>query len=284
MADAATSSKEEEGTVVAGGKHTVPLGVAVEELDGGKKQLADACPPQVLQLLLRKEVLMVYDDMVNAIVEEGKTRNIFGQWQDKEFTSIMDQYRDDFAQKGVKLALCKYKSAHGTKRWMEFIDTSVAVDYVPQYDVTDRSGQVISTVYNKLKFPQGVAVEELCSWKGRTQLKEKIPPAVESLMLQKDTMSEYSQLVDACVQNGVGRRLKGWNTKKLKGVMEEYKPIFEAKGVAVFLSIKNEYVSHGQYGGHMEHFRWIEFVDREVQPNYFPQRDADTKDAECVIS
>ena len=278
MADTTT-----EGTVVAGGKHTVPPGVAVEELDGGKRKLADECPDQVRDLLKRKDLVDVYNDMVKVIVEEGKTRNFFGSWQDKEFTSIMDQFRDDFAKQGVKTALCKYKSAHGTKRWIEFIDTELAPQYMPQYDVTDRSGQVIRTVYNRIKFPHGVAVEELHQWGGRKQLKDTIPPAVENLMLQKDTMREYSQLVDACVQHGVGQKFKCWNTKKLKQVMDEYRPLFAAKGVAVFLSLKQEWVSHGQYGGHMEHFRWIEFVDRSVQPNYYPQRDADTKQ-ECVVS
>jgi len=34
----------------------------------------------------------------------------------------------------------------------------------------------------------------------------------------------------------------------------------------------------------MEYFRWMEFVDREEQPNSFPQRDVDTRAEGCVIS
>ena len=33
--------------------------------------------------------------------------------------------------------------------------------YAPQFDVSNFSGQVIKTVYKKLQFPNGVAVEEL---------------------------------------------------------------------------------------------------------------------------
>ena len=53
--------------------------------------------------------------------------------------------------------------------------------------------------------------------------------------------------------------------------------MFSKKGVEIFVCHKQEYISHGQ-GGHFEYFRWIEFVDREVQPSYYPQRDAETKD------
>lgn len=77
---------------------------------------------------------------------------------------------------------------------------------------------------------------------------------------------------------------KKWNKETLLAVIDAHRPPFEAKNVTIFIGMKDEYVSHGQYGGHMEYFRWIEFVDREEQPNYYPQRDADTKDDKCVIS
>mmetsp|Transcript_5372 Transcript_5372/g.15672 ORF Transcript_5372/g.15672 Transcript_5372/m.15672 type:complete len:97 (-) Transcript_5372:316-606(-) len=96
-------------------------------------------------------------------------------------------------------------------------------------------------------------------------------------------MTEYYALVDACVEEGIGRKLKGWNLKKLKIIVDEHRPKFEAKGVALFISLKKEYIQHGK-SGHVEHFRWIEFVDRDIQPNYYPQRDATTRDEKCVIS
>lgn len=68
-----------------------------------------------------------------------------------------------------------------------------------------------------------------------------------------------------------------------QAIMDVYKPIFAAKGIDIFVSHKQEYISHGQHGGHVEHYRWIEFVDRAVQPSYQPQRDANTKDEGCTV-
>lgn len=95
-------------------------------------------------------------------------------------------------------------------------------------------------------------------------------------------MIEYEVLVETYIEFGVGSRFKLWNTKKLLLVVDDYLPKFEAKGVTLFLGCKQECVSHGQ-SGHVEKFRRIELVDREIQPKYEPQRDAKDKD-ECVIS
>jgi len=86
-------------------------------------------------------------------------------------------------------------------------------------------------------------------------------------MVEKKLEAEYDQLVHACVEQGVERKMKMWKNKKLVGVMNEFKPKAPGpKGVNVFVSHKQEYVSHGK-GGHNELFRWIEFVDRVLQPN-----------------
>jgi len=278
------SDVDAEGKDVAGGKHVVPPGVAVEELDGGKKKLSKECPQDLALLLQKKNLIMTYDKMVDAIVSESNTRNLFGKWKDEEFASIVDLFRDDFAKQGIKVALCKRSSGSGTKRWLEFIDIEVAGNYVSQYDVANQSGQTIKTCYTTLEFPNGVAVEELKQWNGRKLLKDKIPPHVQKMLEDKDLFDEYDALVEACINEGVGSNWKAWNIKKLGEVKDAHAPKFEAKGVSIFVSHKQEYISHGQHGGHTEHFRWIEFVDREEQPNYFPQRDADTKDEQCVIS
>jgi hypothetical protein len=96
-------------------------------------------------------------------------------------------------------------------------------------------------------------------------------------------MIEYEQLVEKNIQHGVGARFKSWNTKKLKEVIVEFRPHFEAKGVALFVCHKQEWMQHGN-SGHTETFRSIEFVDREEQPNYHPQRDSDTNKMECLVS
>lgn len=80
-----------------------------------------------------------------------------GRWKDQEFNSVLDQFRDDFAAKGVKVAFCKRKSLNGHRRWLEFIDVEKSGgSYVPQFDIDNMSGQVINTCYTKLEFPNGV--------------------------------------------------------------------------------------------------------------------------------
>lgn len=268
---------------VANGKVELPHGVAAEELDGGKKKLSDTCPYEVEELLKCKGLVTVYDRMIAAIVKEGNTRTLFGKWKDDEFVSIMDLFSDEFAEKGVKICLCKYESAAGKHRWIEFIDKDVAKGYVPQYDVANLSGQVIKTIHATLKFPNGVVAEELKQWNGRKLLRDKIPIYVEKFISDRNLVVEYELLVEACIAHGVGTKTKSWNIEKLKEVIEEYKPKFEAKGVSIYICHKQEYVSHGQYGGHFEFFRWVEFVDRELQPNYEPQREADVKNEKCSI-
>lgn len=279
----------ERGSLVAKGTYLVPKGVAVEELKnyGGQKDLANNCPDDVRVLLTKKSLFDVYDKFVQSIVDTRNTRSkVLGKWKDAEFVGVLDQFSDDFAEKGVRVALCKRTSGQGTYRWLEFIDMDVMGDtYEPQYHYSNRSGQIIKTCYTKLTFPNGVAVEELKSWKGRKTLKEKTPIFVEKMLDKYELRSEYDQMVSQVVEAGVGKRFKNWKTDKLRELFDHYKPLFTAKGVELFFSHKQEWMSHGQYGGHFEHFRWIEFVDRAVQPSYLPQRDAHEKKAkdECTV-
>ena len=284
--EGAEGAKEEVLTELLSG-YSVPKGVAVEELKnyGGHKKLRDECPPAVQEMLTAKGVFDVYEKFVQSISDEKNTRGPLGKWKDAQFISVLDQFQDSFVDKGIKVALCKRSSGKGTFRWLEFIDVEKLEEpYVPQYDVSNMSGQIIKTVYTKLEFPNGVAVEELKQWGGRKKLKEKIPVHVETMLNKKDLMAEYTQMVDHVLESGVSKNMKNWNMEKLKAIMDEYKPKFAAKGVDVFVSHKQEYVSHGQYGGHNEYFRWIEYVDRELQPTYQPQRSAEEKDEKgCSI-
>ena len=253
----------EEGTEVAKGSHIVPKGVAVEELKnyGGQKDLQNKCPEDVQTLLTEKGAFEVYEKFVTKIKEDRTTRNSLGKWKDAQFISVLDQFRDDSAHHGVRVALCKRRSGSGTYRWLEFIDVDQLDpnQYEPQFDVANFSGQVIKTVHTKLEFPKGVAVEQFKEWGGRKKLKERIPIHVEKMLTEHDLMNEYNQLIDHCLEAGCGSKLKNWKTDKLQEIMDTYKPIFAAKGVDAYVSTKEEYVSHGQYGGHTEHFRWIEF-------------------------
>jgi len=280
---AGTQPDFNDGTEVADGKHVVPKGVAVEELKNyrGHKELRNKTPEGVVEMLQPKYLMGVYDKFVQSVYDEKTTRSTFtGKWKDMEFVSILDAFRDDFADKGVKVALCKRSSGNGSYRWLEFIDVEEAAGYVPQYDVSNRSGQVIKTVYTRLKFPDGVAVEELKEWNGRKKLKERIPIRVEKMLDKYDLRKEYDQMVDHVIEAGVSSVFKSWSIAKLKELIKVYQPMFSEKGVDIFVSRKDEWVSTGQ-GGYMRYFRWVEFVDRELQPNYTPQRDAETKD--CTV-
>lgn len=275
-----------EGKVVAKGDHVVPKGVAVEELDGGVKKLSGECPGDLKMLLEKQGAKEIYDKFVKSVADESATRGVFGNWRDMEFDSILDLFRDDFSEKNIKVALCKRKSGlTGVKRWIEFIDMEEAGNYVPQFDVSNLSGQVIKTVYSTLEFPNGVAVESLNRWgKARKNLKEKCPIYVEKMMTKKDLLVEYDELIDAVCKTGFSLIKQQWKTEEIQPLVVEHRPKFEKKGVDIFVSHKQEWVSHGQHGGHFEYFRWIEFVDREEQPNYHPQRDAGSKKEDnCAI-
>ena len=232
---------EEEGTTVAKGNHVVPPGVGVEELDGGKKKLVKECPQQLQDVLAKNGVTEVYDRLVQSIVSE-KTRSVFGQWRDGEIVIVLEKFADEFAQHGMKVCLCKRSSGSGTFRWLEFIPVEDIDNYVPQFDVANLSGQVIKTVYTTLEFPNGVAVEKLsrCG-KARKKLKEKMPVYVEEMMKEKDLMEEYNALIDDIIAADTGS-WQTWDTNKVNEIANAHVPKFEAKGVEVFISHKEEYM------------------------------------------
>jgi len=264
---------------VADEKHVVPRGVAVLELGGGKSKLQKEIPMSVQDLFSKnnKTLLPVYDAMISAIVSERKTTRMFGKWRDQELEHVIDLFRPEFEAQHVKVALCKRSSRRHKYRWLEFIHIDVAKGYVSQYDVSNMSNQIIYTVFTKLRFPNGVAVLELKQKLGRKdKLRNKIPGQVEKMMRKKNLMAEYDSLVESCIVDGVGRTFQRWNIDKLKRVIAEYRPIFAEKGVDLYICHKQEDVQHAE-GGHTEFFRWVEFVDVELQPNYSPQRDAYTK-------
>jgi hypothetical protein len=95
-----------------------------------------------------------------------------------------------------------------------------------------------------------------------------MPIYVEKMMEEKDRMMEYDSLIDVCVKEGVGSHFKNWKMDKLKAVVDHHSSAFEQKGVALFLSLKSEYVSHGQHGGHYKYFCWLEFLDSSLPNSY----------------
>ena len=89
----------------------------------GHKDLKDKCPEDVRALLEEKDLFDVYDKFVQTIVDTKNTRGATGKWQDAQFISILDQFRDDFTAKGIKICFCKRKSGSkvGSYRWLEFL-------------------------------------------------------------------------------------------------------------------------------------------------------------------
>jgi len=266
-------------------KYTVPKGVAVEMIKNfnGKKDLLKDCPAEVRDLLHSKSAFEIYDKFVQTIYDDKNNRNALGRWKDAEFVSKVDLFRDEFAEKGIKVALC-IRSSGKNVRWLEFIDVDEVGNYVPQFDLGNMSGQYIRTAHTKLQFPNGVAVEELKQWGGRDKLKEKLPYEVEKLLKKHNLMDEYHELVSDFVKSCGGKySFKNWDIEKLKMLVDKYDETFGEKGIDLFVSHKQEYIQHGSSGGHTEHYRWIEFVDRNKQPNYIPQRDANENDEACSI-
>lgn len=267
---------------VAGGKHAVPRGVAVVELPEGfgkKKKLLKEIAMSVQDLLEsnnKEQLIPVYDAMITAIVQEKKTTRLFGKWSDQELEHVMDLFRPEFEAQHVKVVLCKRSSRHHKYRWLEFINVDIAKGYVPQYNVSNMSDQVIHTVFTKLRFPNGVAVLELKQKLRRREdkLRNNIPRTVKTMMRKKKLMAEYEMLVESCIADGVEARR--WNIDKLKRVIARHRPEFAERGVDLFVGHKQEDVQRG-HGAYTEFFRWVEFVDRKLQPSYYPQRDADTK-------
>jgi hypothetical protein len=78
--------------VATKGKHVVPNGVMVKELNGRKQKLLNECSPQLQSILTDKNLTSVYNTMIQDIVNGSKTRNAFlGKWNDTEIVSILEK-------------------------------------------------------------------------------------------------------------------------------------------------------------------------------------------------
>ncbi|CAJ1932687.1 unnamed protein product [Cylindrotheca closterium] len=263
-----------EATGAANGWLKVPEGVYVEGLNGVKK-LTDECPPKVRDFLTRKGLSATYDQFIEAIVKSKKTRNWARSWRTAEIQNVLNDFQELFLSNGVKLVLCKIIPDGGLAyRWFEFIDLSVAERYVPQFDFDNEGPSDLETLQTTLKFPNGVAVEKLTDYKS---LMEHILEPVTEMMEKKNCMDLYVALVEILCRGGDENEKKvGWSDHHMREVVNVLGPRFESKGVSMFLSAKVEKVTKD--GKEVETpIQWIEFVDRDVQPNYVAQRGVDMK-------
>jgi len=199
---------------------------------------------------------------------------------------VLNDFSSMPGSNNLKVILCERLSDKVVLRWLEFIDRDSVEGYVSQYDVGNFSKQIIKTRLSKLKFPNGVAVEEFAetdqSMQARQKLKVQMPPAVREMMEQRELMEEYTSLVDAFSRFCMGKYSQ-WDTEKIRQVALVHTPKFEAKGVTVFISHKQELVRTPKPGDEFSseffELRWIEFVDRARQPNYYAQRGIQFKPA-----
>ncbi|KAL3932525.1 MAG: hypothetical protein SGBAC_010811 [Bacillariaceae sp.] len=277
--DIAFAGDYSEGRQIDGGASSdavkgwlvVPEGVYVEGLNGVKK-LSEACPPEVRDFLTRKGLSTTYDEFIDAIVKSKKTRNWAKSWKSEEICKILNEFQELFLFKGVKLVLCKIIPDGGQPfRWFEFIDLSMASGYVSQYDYENVGPAELETHNTTLKFPKGIAVEKLTDHKS---LIENIPEPISEMMAKRQCMDLYFALVECLCRGGNQDDKKvGWSEVHMREVVNVLGPKFESKGVSVFLSAKVEEV----YEEPPKAILWIEFVDREIQPNYVAQRGVDMK-------
>lgn len=277
----------EGGVLVAKGRYKVPTGVAVKELKNyyRSNKLLNDCPQEVKDLLKYKRLTSTYNSFVENISMNQKSfSKILGKMNDDEINSTIDKFRNPFEGNGIKVALCKRKSGRGTFRWLEFIDVDkLGNKYVPQYDTANLSDQIIKTWYNELEFPNGVAVKELEKRSfNKKGSKDGIPPHLETLLKKKNLFIEYDELVEDLVNANKSLKFSNWDTDACKNVIKAHSLQFEKKGVSIFLSCKRETISTGN-SIITDIFRWIEFVDRDEQPNYLPQRNAEKRKHSCRI-
>ncbi|CAB9519222.1 expressed unknown protein [Seminavis robusta] len=251
------------------GHHKVPEGVVVEEL-GGVQKLTDPCSPEVLALLEEKDLLDVYQDCMKSIASAKSTRSWIRNWKSEEILAVLQEYEKPFAAMDVQVALCKLKPDKGMSyRWFEFIDTTKAKTYVPQYDVSSYD-ETLELLQTTLHFPKGIAVELLMD---RKTVMQTVPAGVKTMMEAKDCMDLYNALVDVLCQSVVGDDNNDASEAHMKELTNVLGPKFETKGVSVYLSGKTE----ASLEGGAKSFFWVEFVDRVAQPNYVAQRGIDMK-------
>lgn len=212
---------------VAGGRHFVPEGVAVEELNEFAK-VTDDCPEDVQELLTTKGLMTTYDEFIDALAKKKSTRGWVTNWKVSEISKIMQAFVEIFESKGVKMVLCKLKPNSGRSfRWFEYIDLAVAPVYVAQYDVSNYGDEELDTSKTTLTFPNGVAVEMLTD---RKTIVEDTPASVRAMMEKKDCFDLYVALIDVLCESGSIDLGKGFSENQVRSIARILAPKFAAKG------------------------------------------------------
>lgn len=110
--------------------------------------------------------------------------------------------------------------------------------------------------------PPGVVGEQI---KGGMYPGEKFlkftPRGLQILNEKKGTTQLYFEFSNAVVEEGGGKNMTGWESKKIHQVVSRFQPQFNEKGVAIAYYMVRWWVSHGPQGGHHEHRHWMTYTD-----------------------
>lgn len=98
----------------------MPLGIAVEEFtDGdGIQDLVQICPEAVRELLLKYELIPLYDKLMKKASKCNKEIHGRKVWLIPKLVSVLQGFHDSFQEKGIRLALCIFATPCGTYRWL----------------------------------------------------------------------------------------------------------------------------------------------------------------------
>lgn len=119
--------------------------------------------------------------------------------------------------------------------------------------------------HKKVVMPKGIVAEQMRGgpYPGKRFL-SFTPRLLQEMNAKKGSTGLYLELEQAINDRCGGTEMSGWDSKKIYEVVSQFQSRFSEKGMSVNYSMVKWWVSHGQYGGHMEYRYWLEFADLEI--------------------
>lgn len=190
-----------------------------------------------------------------------------------EFPPIED-LRNTFLAKGVKMLLCESIGKFGKTYWLEYIDTEASYNYKTPYDITfsgdyneqgQADGESTDAVKGWLKVPEGVYVEGL---NGVKKLSDECPAKVRDFLTRKGLSATYDEFIETIVKSKQTRNwASSWRSDEILKIMKEFQELFLSKGVKLVLC---KIIPDGGVS-----YRWFELIDLSVVEGYVSQYDYD---------
>lgn len=132
------------------------------------------------------------------------------------------------------------------------------------------SGTAVTGKYGKrVEMPAGVIGEQM---RGGMRPGRRFcgftPELLVGLLKEKDASDLYHEFKAEVSQDCGGELRKGWDSAAIQAKVTKFQPRFNDKGIRVtyHMAMWQQYISHGQYGGHMQQMfaYWITYADLEV--------------------